>query len=198
MKKKNDIKFIIVFIIVASLSLLYLFQASYAKYKKQIDGDVRATIASWNILVNNETIKNKSLLSNYITPVIYSNQYVKNNVLAPGSQGYFEIVINAADVDVDFTYQITGALNVDTDLTDLKLTGYEIGTNPRVNYDNNTVISGEIAKNTAETKIKVYFEWDDSSTNTMNNARDTEYATNSENQYPKIRVSMLFAQKRQS
>ena len=56
MKKKNDIKFVIVFVIVVGLSLLYLFQSSYAKYRKQIEGDVRTTIASWNIKVNNEMI----------------------------------------------------------------------------------------------------------------------------------------------
>jgi len=194
--KKSDLKFIIVFVVVVSLSLLYLFQASYAKYKKQIEGDVRSTIASWNIKVNNETINNKSLLSSYITPTIYPNQYVKSGVLAPGSQGYFDIVINASEVDVDFTYQITGALNVDTNLVDLKLTAYEVG-GVRTNYDNNTVITGEIAKNTGNTTVRVYFEWDDV-TGTMNNASDTEYASNSANQNPKIRVSILFEQKRQT
>ena len=54
MKKKNDLIFIIVFIFVVGISLLYLFQASYAKYRKQITGNLDATIAHWNVKVNNE------------------------------------------------------------------------------------------------------------------------------------------------
>ena len=143
-------------------------------------------------------INNKSLLSNYITPTIYASQYVKTGVLAPGSSGFFELTINALDVDVDFTYQISGALNIDTSLADLKLTGYEIG-GVREDFAIGDVITGEIAKNSGDTKIKIYFEWDDDdNTNTMNNSRDTEYATNSANQNPKIRVTIQFAQKRQN
>ena len=87
MEDKKDIRFILVFIIIVSISFTYLFQTAYAKYKKQIEGNTESTIAGWNIKVNNETINNKSVLTNYIIPVYDSNQYVKADVLAPGSKG---------------------------------------------------------------------------------------------------------------
>ena len=93
--KKNDKIFIIVFIGIVSFALMYLFQASYAKYRRLATSQIDARIASWNILVNNESIANKTELTNSITPVIDANQYVKSGVIAPGTTGHFDIVIDA-------------------------------------------------------------------------------------------------------
>ena len=68
-----------------------MFQSTYAKYKKQVNSNVNSTIASWNIKINNETINNKKTLTNSITPTFYENEYVKENTLAPGIKGYFDI-----------------------------------------------------------------------------------------------------------
>ena len=195
MKKKKDIRFILIFIIVVAISLTYLFRSAYAKYKRQIEGNTNSTIASWNIKVNNESINNKTVLTNYITPTYDANQYIKNNVLAPGSTGYFEIVINAQEVDVDFNYEISGEVNEDTPLDDLKITQYEQN-NVTSNYNSTDKITGTIQKNTGNTTIKVYFEWDDNDqTETMNNRDDTDYATNPDNQQTKIKVTIKFTQK---
>ena len=107
MENKKDLRFIIIFIVIVGISLLYLAQASYAKYRRQIDGNVEATVAQWNIKVNNELINNKSVLTNDIIPYLESNPYIKENVIAPGGTGYFDLSIDGTEVDVDFTYQIT-------------------------------------------------------------------------------------------
>ena len=82
MKKelKKDLRFIIIFILVVTISFIYLFQSTYAKYKKQVNSNVNSTIASWNIKINNETINNKKTLTNSITPTFYENEYVKENI----------------------------------------------------------------------------------------------------------------------
>ena len=125
MKKMKEIRFILAFIIIAGLSFLYLFRASYAKYKREITGSAETQIASWNIKINNESINNKTTLENEIVPVLDTNSYVKEGVIAPGSTGHFDLTINAEDVDVDFTYEITGSLSEDTPLADLILTEYD-------------------------------------------------------------------------
>lgn len=56
--KKKDIHFLIIFIVIITFSLFYLFQSSYAKYRKQVSAGMQATIASWNIKVNTENINN--------------------------------------------------------------------------------------------------------------------------------------------
>ena len=104
--QKSDIKFIIVFIAILVFSGIYLFQSSLAKYRRQITSTLTATVASWNIKVNNEMIVNKTELDTDITPVINTSTYVKAGTIAPGTTGYFDLVINAEDVDVDFSYEI--------------------------------------------------------------------------------------------
>ena len=194
MKQKNDVQFVIAFIIIVTISLLYLSRTSYAKYRKQVQANTAATIASWNIKVNNETINNKAVLTTFITPTFDSNQYVKSGVLAPGSTGYFDVVIDALLVDVDFTYVISGSVHQDTPLTDLVITQYEID---GVTYSYNDIdkITGEIQKNTAGNSIRIYFQWNDSTGQTMNNQQDTAYATDEDNQQTKIKLTLRFAQK---
>ncbi len=196
MKKKSDLRFIIIFIIIAGISLLYLFQASYAKYRRQIEGNVEATIASWNIKVNNESINNKTVLTNTIVPVIDSNTYVKSNVIAPGSTGYFDLIINAQEVDVDFNYEISGSIHEDTPLSDLIITEYEIN-NVRTTYNETNKITGTLQKNTGNTSIRIYFKWNDDTTENMNNKQDTDYAIDATHQPTKIKVTIKFTQKKQ-
>ena len=191
--KKSDKIFIIVFIGIVTFSLLYLFQASYAKYRRQATGDIQARIASWNIKVNNETIINKTTLTSDIIPVIDTNPYVKEDVIAPGTTGYFDIIINATNVDVDFTYTITLSVDEDTPLYDLVFTKYTQGGTEYPFLTANT-ITGDLVKNTGNTSLRIYFKWNDDSTNIMDNAEDTSYASDENHELTKMKVSILFEQ----
>lgn len=193
-KKKNDFLFIIIFIVITILSLLYLETSSYAKYKRQINAEVQSRISSWNIKVNNESINNKNTLTSEIIPTIQTNQYVKEGTLAPGTTGYFDVVINAEEVDVDFIYTIKGETNEETPLLDLLITDYEID-GIKTSYTEGKTLSGELKKNSPNTPIRIYFKWNDSETNIMNNYEDTQYAINPNNKNTKIKVSITFTQK---
>lgn len=193
-KKKNDFLFIIIFIVITGTSLLYLSKASYAKYKRQVDANVQNRISSWNIKVNNESINNKTTLSSEITPIIKNNQYVKEGTLAPGTTGYFDIVIDATEVDVDFTYTITGETNYETPLLDLLITDYEID-GVKTSYEDGKPLSGTLQKNTGNTPVRIYFKWNDDENNIMNNSEDTKYAIDPNNEITKIKVSITFSQK---
>ena len=178
--EKKDIKFIIIFIFIVGISFIYLFQATYAKYRKQITSEVNANVASWNIKINDEAIANKKKLANSITPIFDENEYVKANTLAPGVTGHFDIIIDSSNVDVDFTYEITASLAEDTDLKDFKITGYELNDSGTINkYDSS--ITGDLVKNTKNTKIRFYVAWIDDDTNEMDNSEDTTYAVNHTN-----------------
>lgn len=167
--EKKDIKFIIIFIFIVGISFIYLFQATYAKYRKQIITEVNANVASWNIKINDEAIANKKKLANSITPIFDENEYVKANTLAPGVTGHFDIIIDSSNVDVDFTYEITASLAEDTDLKDFKITGYELNDSGTINkYDSS--ITGDLVKNTKNTKIRFYVAWIDDDTNEMDNS----------------------------
>ena len=198
MKKelKKDLRFIIIFILVVTISFIYLFQSTYAKYKKQVNSNVNSTIASWNIKINNETINNKKTLTNSITPTFYENEYVKENTLAPGIKGYFDINIDSSKVDVDFNYEVNAVLNNSTNLTDFKITDYELNDSGTKQNFSTTGISNSLPKNTKNTKIRFYIEWIDDDTNVMNNIEDTTYATNHDD--VKYVLTIKFTQKKES
>ena len=191
--KKRDLTFIVFFVLVFCLSITYLFQTSYAKYRKQVTGELNADIASWIITVNNEDITESRTLENEITPVFDTNQYVKANTIAPGSTGYFDIIIETVNVDVDYNVEIVDSKE-ETDLQDLVLKQYELNdSGTRVNITNHTY-SQDFTKNTERTKIRFYFVWDDDpTTETMNNQADTSYQL--DNDATKINLAIKFKQK---
>ncbi len=174
--KKNDMKFISIFIIIVLLAFLYLGVNTYSKYRKQVAAKGEATVARWLIKVNTEDIKGKTQLTNNITPVWDANSYVKDDLIAPGSTGYFEITIDATQVDVDFNYEIENLNDSTAALPDLIITSYQINGGTETTTTGNR-ITGEIAKNTNSTVIKAYIKWnDDPATQSMDNQADTTFA----------------------
>ena len=196
MKTKRDGLFIVAFILVVGISLLYLFQTSYAKYRRTNDATVQARIASWDVKINNESIINQTTLSNTIIPTIDTNQHVKSGMIAPGSTGSYEIRIDATNVDVDFTYTIMGEVDDETPLSDFVITGYKINDGTLINYNEAIGITGDIPMNTSQTKIEIFFEWKDDATNQMDNQEDTEYAQNDDYRDTYINTTIHFEQKR--
>lgn len=195
----NELRFVLLFILIISLSFTYLFQSSLAKYRKQVSGNVNLEIAKWNIKINDEAVDNKKVLTNDIIPTFEGNEYTKDSVLAPGSKGHCDIIIDATDVDVDFTYEISLIVDENNAVSDLKTTGYIINpsdTNQTIiAYDDTTPISGTIVHNTPSTTIRLYFEWYDEADNEMDNQKDTEVAID-ENSKIIISASARFSQRK--
>ena len=168
-------KRILVFILFC-LVFIFLFQEAYAKYRKYATVKVDNTVAKWNIKINNETIGNKTTLTNHITPTITSSNYVKDNVLAPGSTGYFDIVIDATYADVSFTYDINISKYDMYTINDLNIYAYSVNDFSTTTSVTDGNVSGTIQHNTATTTIRIYFNWLDDGTDTMNNQTDTTVA----------------------
>lgn len=186
-KKRHELTFLIMFFTFITLAFAFLFQASYAKYRKQISGTTKFSIAQWNIVLNDENINGKTTLEQNISPTYDKNEYVNENVIAPGSTGYVDLKIESSDVDVTFNYSLTTEIPAESSVSDLKVTHYQIdpdlGTTTKQAYDSaNGPITGTIIHNTEKTTIRLFIEWDDSETNNMDNAADTEAARSTENQ----------------
>lgn len=176
-KKKLILSMIIIFICIA-----YLFTSSYAKYKKDVEGDSKMDIAKWNIKVNDEFITNKSKLTNNITPTFIGNEYINSSLIAPGIEGYYDINIDATNVDTNFDYKIVSIVSDNSSVKDLITTGYTINPDENesiTNYNNDTGITGTIIKKTSSTKFRIYIKWnDDNDTQSMDNKEDTNVGTN--------------------
>ena len=191
----KKIKFIFYFVLIF-ICLFYLVQSSYAKYKKDIEGDLKSSIAKWNIKVNDELITNKSKLTNNITPIFEGNEYVKDNVIAPGVEGYYDIIIKSNVSNYPFTYQINSNVSTSSDVKDLITTRYIINPdtdNIEKTYSKETGITGTFTQNDT-VKIRVFIKWNDIIDTTMDNQKDTEVAIDS-NSKALMEVKLKFTQK---
>lgn len=193
--EKNDIRFLILFIVVVSFSLIYLFQSSYAKYRRAVNGNISTNIAQWNIKINNEDIFNKKELSTTIAATFPESEYNKEGVIAPGVEGYYLITIDASQVDVPFECQIFSDVSPDSSISDLKTLSYEINPSDienRIGYSPDTGIVTQISKNTEQMIFKIYLIWDDE-TGEMNNQADTDVGID-DNSKALMNVMLHFSQ----
>lgn len=95
-------KIILLIIAVAVILLSFVGGHSYAKYMSRVEGKGTADIANWNFKVNEseqqiQTISLKSTIN---------NKTVSNNQIAPGTEGQFEIKLDATGSEVGIDYFI--------------------------------------------------------------------------------------------
>ena len=172
-----------------------MIQKTYAKYVSSTNGEANLNIARWDIVVNNEHIKNKEELSANITPEYIENPNVASGVIAPGSIGYFDITIDPTNTDVSFTFEIS-IDNENSDVTDLKLLKYYIDSiDNMTEAEENETISDSININDKKAKtVRIYVIWDESQNETMDNEEDSNVGHDSENKKASVNVNLKFKQ----
>ena len=195
MKNKRKI-----FLLLSFLSLficLYFVSDTYAKYLTRASAGVNGKIAKWNIVVNDTNVKNNDTLTEVITPVFAGNTHVAQNVIAPTVTGYFDLELDATDVEVSFTYNISVTRN--SSLRDFIVTGYKVDNGEVIDVDTSVetpTISNDIllSDTTRVHTIRVYIGWnDDVDTQELNNAQDTAVTSNLDE--VNLTVNMSFIQK---
>lgn len=198
-EKKKEITFILIFFLSITMMLAYLFQSSYAKYRKNIEATTAFRVAAWDIKLNNESVAGKTKLTNNLVPTYAQSEFINEGVIAPGSEGYVDIKIDAKNVDVTFTYAIVVSLDEDNLVEDLKISHYQINpdyatsTKKQLNQ-NSKKVTGTIIHNTELTTIRLFINWDDSETNIMNNQADTAVAIDPDAQAI-VKTEITFTQK---
>ena len=191
-KKKRFILFLAIASLFFSMNMV---QKTYAKYVTTSNGEANLNIARWDIVVNDEHIKNKEELSADITPQYAENPNVAEGVIAPGSIGYFDITIDPTNTDVSFDFEIS-IDNEESDVTDLKLLKYYIDSEDNIkDAEENEVISDSININDKKAKtVRIYVIWDESINETMDNIKDSEVGHDSENKKASVNVNLKFKQ----
>lgn len=189
MKKRRILTICLVLLL--AISSIYLLQSTYAKYRKKVEQGVELSLARWNIKLNNQSIAGKTAVSSDVTPYFETNENIAENVLAPGVTGYFDIEIDASDVDVSFNYLLNIVQN--EQYPDIIAYGYSLDPTSNTILDiPEEGITGDIVYNTPLTKLRIYIKWDDSSNNVMDNAADTALAIN--NSTFTLTASFIFTQ----
>lgn len=189
-------KLIFVLAIISLFISLFLVQNTYAKYQTTATGTANMQIARWKIKVNNQDITSNSTIANTITPIFSGNENTKDGVIAPRSEGYFDIVIDTTDIDVSFRYEISTNIASDSSVTDLNVTGYSMNGGSIIPVSGNiTSIGNTILYSSTSDRIinlRIYIAWLDSETETMDNASDTMASLNDGN--AKLNVLLSFIQ----
>lgn len=193
---KNRKKFLLLLIGICICALLFVIVQIYAKYLTSAEGSTELTIANWNIVVNDLSIKNNTDISNSIVPVFPGNEHIASNIIAPTAEGYFDLNFDFSNADVSFQYEITASADENSSVKDLVATGYSIDDGEKINFENpNEPITEiiELSSNIETRKIRVYIVWDDSEdSQTMTNSDDT-ISTTVENP-PLLHVNISFTQ----
>lgn len=95
-------KIIIVSIALIAIMMSFIGGQVYAKYMSRVNGQGTADIAHWSFKVNEQESKiQKISLKSTI-----DNNSLKNNKIAPGTEGSFQIKIDANNSDVGINYII--------------------------------------------------------------------------------------------
>lgn len=193
---KNHKKFLLLLIGICICFLLFFIVQIYAKYLTSTEGNTSLSIANWNILVNNLSIKNNTDISSSIVPVFPGTEHIASNIIAPTVEGYFDLNLDFSNVDVSFKYDINVSADENSSVKDLVATGYSIDDGEKITFENyNQPISDTIQlfSNIKTRKIRVYIMWnDDENSQTMSNSDDT-LSTTSENP-PLLHVDVSFTQ----
>mgnify|MGYP003552418329 CR=1 FL=1 len=164
-------------LVIFSLTLCVFFiTESYAKYLTSTEGNAKMNVARWKIIVNNEDIKNNSSLTTQITPTFLGNDNIAENVIAPTSEGYFDLIIDATEADVSFKYNIDIEVDENSSVQDLKISKFVIDEEEIIPTDNTYSIERQVLHrdNTQIINIRVYIYWDDSESASMDNTMDTQ------------------------
>lgn len=149
---------------------------TYAKYVSSATSTSSTSIARWRILVNNDDISVGATSTSLITPVFPGSENISSNVIAPNAEGYFDLVLDATNVDISFKYSISITANANSPVTELVATKYAINGSEPVNFvDGNDTLEGTVNLNDQNrtTNIRVYIKWDDT-LNLMTNKEDTD------------------------
>ena len=95
-------KVIIIIAILAAIILSFIGGQTYSKYVTEVRGDGTAQIATWDFKVNGqkEEIQTISLGSTYDSSTLV------NGKIAPGTEGNFQIKVDATGSDVGIDYKI--------------------------------------------------------------------------------------------
>lgn len=194
----------ILFIIMLLITVIQIRNV-YALYKNSLSDIYKTLLGVWSVKVNETDLSSgEANLSFEITEdyLKYNeSNVVAANCVAPGTGGYFDILIDPTNTDVAVKYEITvgdittmkvggnsqPATNIDFHLTSVE-DSFEKGaqkdtTTEHINKisDDYKSLSGviplNVIQNEYQDRVRVYFEW---SNNEANNTNDTNLGTKTE------------------
>lgn len=99
-------KLLIILTIILMFVTVYVIKDTYALFESNKIVNTNTNIAKWNVMINGKNINNEQrFIIDSINILEKGN--VKNGKMAPGTEGYFDIVIEPNDTDTSIIYNVT-------------------------------------------------------------------------------------------
>ncbi|MGN1338383.1 MAG: hypothetical protein ACI4WW_07915 [Candidatus Coprovivens sp.] len=173
----NKDKLMIIIILLAFFVCIGVGSYSYSKYINRNNSEIKGKIARWYITLNGKNINGTEKAE--IEVIQENNEHIANGVIAPTSQAYFELQIDATATDVSLQYQIKIEPTENSVIKDFSIYKMvDLDTNDETLAADGT-ISGTMAANDTNKTInkKIYIKWDDDpDTEQMDDEADTKAA----------------------
>lgn len=188
-------KYVIILLFISLCLCLFFIQDSFAKYLTSASETANMNIARWKIIVNNKDIRDNSSSSAIISPVFLGNDNVASDIIAPGSEGYFDLIIDANAADVSFKYKIDITTDENSAVKDIIAVKYKINNGEEILFTggNQTIEKSVLhSDNTNVINIRVYIKWNDGDGSEMDNSADTAATQNEVGAI--LKVNMNFTQ----
>ena len=170
---------IILFIITLSFTF-YEIAVSYSLFETENDIVINSDIGRWQILVNDESI-NETTTFEVSNVQVSGEPNVREDYFAPGTSGYFDIVIDPNETEVSIYYEIVCRTDMIQN-NQIHLTRIENIDKPDLEYVAPYTYGGIIPlsdiANGDITTIRFYVEWIN---NENNNETDSLYGSSSAN-----------------
>lgn len=99
---KKSKKIVLLVIAIIAILLSFVGGQAYAKYMSRVTGQGTADVASWSFKVN----ENEEKLQTISLKSTINNSTLTNNKIAPGTEGEFQIKIDATGSEVGINYVI--------------------------------------------------------------------------------------------
>lgn len=153
-----------------------LMGGTLARYVTKVDGTAKATVAAWSFKANGENVNMAEInLGDTTHRKSYDSKTIVENVIAPGTEGSFDIELDGSGSDVGINYEVVVASKSGTLPGDLKFTV----------DDKDYILTTDIIKGTIEQgatmtkKVTVKWEWpfDDTTSAEKTAAKDTADTT---------------------
>ena len=188
-------KYVSILLFISLCLCLFFIQDSFAKYLTSASETANMNIARWKIIVNNKDIRDNSSSSAIISPVFLGNDNVAGDIIAPGSEGYFDLIIDANAADVSFKYKIDITTDENSAVKDIIAVKYKINNGEEILFTggNQTIEKSVLhSDNTNVINIRVYIKWNDGDGSEMDNIADTAATQNKVGAI--LKVNMNFTQ----
>ena len=100
---KKSKKIVLISLAIIAIVLAFIGGQAFAKYRSRVSGHGQAEVATWRFLVDGNDSETMSTISLQST---MNNNTLKGNKIAPGTEGDFDIDIDATGSDVGIDYAV--------------------------------------------------------------------------------------------